>query len=670
MSITVPGMAWFVGLRIGVALWLPIAIAYAISPEIVGIGILAGVGGLLVSIGTLSALGSSYREILLAAVGTWFWTLLPLMIGLLLEPLPALQIALAIVWAFAASLVVDWSSVAASVSMYSVIAIAVVVQAIGEVPAEAIPVLGVAWTLGCLLALLMAVSLWPFRSMRAQRKQAVGVLRAVAAELRAGPGASPTTMQDAASALTAAMDFFDRERARRLERNEEDGRLFLATYTLSRLSRRAGELRELLATTQASATAQQRSRAVMAACADRLDDLADAVAAQTPVAASADEPLFANSPDSTAQPGTGSGADRTVGRATELVARDTVAVTTALAAGSPQAVARLHASLPQQLPWWSRIGETLSWGSSVFRLGLRLAIAVAFVMIVVAIFDIPYGYYCTLSVIVILKPDYGGTLSMAWDRFLGAVVGAAIAVLIALAVTDVWWIIVFGFLFTWISVLLLIGTSRWSFMIMITVAVLVLREVEGVDDFAVLIWFAVLTVAAFVISLVAQNLVLPVWQRNQLPKQVAASLSGLADYARLRWVEAAPMPQLVAQSRRIRQENINLDMAYQAFAADPKRQQGDVQQQWLLIVHATEIAGLEILAGAAAGSEAADEHQAPDLAALLDSLASVFAQSDAGRQVQLPEALVQQLDSVGDGADAGTTDQLSQARATLSVALT
>lgn len=71
--------------------------------------------------------------------------------------------------------------------------------------------------------------------------------------------------------------------------------------------------------------------------------------------------------------------------------------------------------------------QHLSINSVIFRHALRLTIAMVFAFLLGNIFEIQNAYWIMLTVLVILRPNYGLTKERAKDRVIGTMIGGAIA---------------------------------------------------------------------------------------------------------------------------------------------------------------------------------------------------------------------------------------------------
>src|SRR5205085_8047808 len=69
----------------------------------------------------------------------------------------------------------------------------------------------------------------------------------------------------------------------------------------------------------------------------------------------------------------------------------------------------------------------LSLRSAIFRHALRVAVAAAAGTAIMIRFEVPHGIWLPMTTLVVLQPEFGGTLSRAFQRTAGTAAGAVIA---------------------------------------------------------------------------------------------------------------------------------------------------------------------------------------------------------------------------------------------------
>lgn len=85
---------------------------------------------------------------------------------------------------------------------------------------------------------------------------------------------------------------------------------------------------------------------------------------------------------------------------------------------------------------WSKLVDNFNFNSPIFRHSLRLATVVVIGFIIGAIFSIQNAYWILLTIVVIMRPNYGLTISRIKQRIIGTLIGAGIALAIVIITQD------------------------------------------------------------------------------------------------------------------------------------------------------------------------------------------------------------------------------------------
>ena len=171
----------------------------------------------------------------------------------------------------------------------------------------------------------------------------------------------------------------------------------------------------------------------------------------------------------------------------------------------------------------------LSWDSAVLRHALRLAVLVAGSDLVLRLADVSRGYWVSLTLLVVLRPDFGATLQRAVMRVAGTIVGLLLAtVLVHWVPGGQWWqvaliaIFAFGMRFAGPGNVALSAVCLSSL-------VVVLLEINGVPAHSTVVNRAYATLAGGGLAILAV-LALPAWERRLLPGRLADLLGAYRGY--------------------------------------------------------------------------------------------------------------------------------------------
>ncbi len=166
--------------------------------------------------------------------------------------------------------------------------------------------------------------------------------------------------------------------------------------------------------------------------------------------------------------------------------------------------------------------------SAVLRHAMRLAALVAGSDLVVRLAGINRGYWVPLTVLVVLRPDFGSTFQRSVMRVLGTIVGLLLATaLLHWVPGGPWWSValVAAFFFG----MRLAGPGNLALSAMsIGGLVVVLLSLAGIPSHTTVVDRAVDTVIGGALALAA-TLLWPVWERERVPARLADLL---ADYQR------------------------------------------------------------------------------------------------------------------------------------------
>ena len=376
--------------RVAVVAAVPGAIGYAV-PLVVGLatahvadGVAASAGALIVGFANL---GGRYRvrsATLLAATAAAGVAALS---GGLAGPSVVATVVLMGVWGFASGLSVSLGLRAAFVVMLSTWALLLA----GDLNLHGDAVLHEAWliTAGGLGQTAVAIAAWPLRPFAAERRAVADAYRALAAYARAPDTAA---LQSTAAALATAADTIGPGSALAGERG-----------TLRSLVEQGEWVRLELA-----ALARSRAPGVdgtLGAAARALDAIA---VAGEPAPSLTDLWCNAQAID-------------------EPAARRTAA---SLAAWVTAACAESRAAVPGLAPRarpLQALRAELTLSSSAFRHAVRLSVGLVAAGIVYRGLSLGSGYWVPLTVLFVLRPDYGTTINRGIGRAAGTVVGVTIA---------------------------------------------------------------------------------------------------------------------------------------------------------------------------------------------------------------------------------------------------
>lgn len=161
----------------------------------------------------------------------------------------------------------------------------------------------------------------------------------------------------------------------------------------------------------------------------------------------------------------------------------------------------------------------VAFDATVLRHAVRVAVVVAGTDAIVRAVHVDRGYWVSLTVLVVLRPDFGATLQRAVMRVAGTVIGLLLAsALVEVLPQHGWWqvaliaVLAFG--------MRLAGPNNVALLsICVSGLVVVLLEINGVPAHTTLLGRALATLTGGVLAVLAA-LTLPSWERDLLPQRL------------------------------------------------------------------------------------------------------------------------------------------------------
>lgn len=558
------------------------------------VGLLTGhlVGGLTVAIGAQNVAMADrpgpYRLRLVRLLLTATIAAVGAAAGILVGRFDVLAVLLIVCWAFGAGMFVSLGKTATQVGVISTVLVLVLAgraQTVGVSGPDAALVVGLQILAGGILQTLFAVSAWPLRRYRPERR----ALATAYAELAATADEAPGT--DTGPAVTATIDSVHRT-LRGLGRDRSE-----PTVPLHRLLDKAEHIRiELLALgahaerldALGARAARERIVDVLAAAAALLRRISESLESTDPPV---NVPLAARSFTSARESLADLARQAESGSFQELVTlRAADARTSALDAQLRDAVgtastwpyergdpgdgpralpASLHPDNPLQT-----LRANLGPGSAAFRHAVRLATCVGVADAVVRAAGVPRGYWFPLMILVTLQPDFATTMSRGLLRIAGTIVGLGVVtgLIVVLPSSHVVDLVLIAALFFAFRALFL--ASFGLSVVFLTALIVVLLTVVGVDPADTIAERGVYSAAGGLVAL-GTYLVWPTWERSRVRGTLAELLDAYRDYAGL-VARPDPEPGRLSSARSAaRVARTNAEASIDRLRGDPGRTRDD-----------------------------------------------------------------------------------------------
>lgn len=232
------------------------------------------------------------------------------------------------------------------------------------------------------------------------------------------------------------------------------------------------------------------------------------------------------------------------------------------------------------------IFQNLSFKSTLFRHALRFTAAMIFGFTLGTILEIHNTYWILLSIIVIMRPNYGLTKERSKDRVIGTLIGAAVAFGIVLLTQNV---IIYSVLAV-ISLTLafaLIQQNYKSGAALITLNIIFVYSIINPDAFQVIQYRIIDTVIGAAIAIIANYTLWPSWETNNLKDVLLNALKKNKNYL-LATKELYHDKNENQLNYKIARKEVflaisNLNAAFQRLTQDPKSKQKEFQLIYNLV---------------------------------------------------------------------------------------
>lgn len=277
----------------------------------------------------------------------------------------------------------------------------------------------------------------------------------------------------------------------------------------------------------------------------------------------------------------------------------------------------------------AKLRPHLTLRSAMLRHALRVALVTAAGTAIIVRFDFPHGIWLPLTSLVILQPDYGGTVTRAIERSGGTIAGAVLAgaLLTALHGT-VEYDVALGLLL--FATFLLIRRRYGYAITFLTPLIILLIGMSSANPWLDLADRIAYTVAGALLAIGAGYLLWPRWEREQLRERLARAVRADRDY--LATVLAAlggeetPAPRLADRRRQAELAVANADAGFQRMLAEPTRR-APVAEGFSLLIYLHRLCRHTIALSAHLGAVSPPPAPLKALGSLIDAALDQVARS-------------------------------------------
>lgn len=186
------------------------------------------------------------------------------------------------------------------------------------------------------------------------------------------------------------------------------------------------------------------------------------------------------------------------------------------------------------LTWWQILKGQFTWDSVIFRHGLRIAVGTTVAVAIYSAWNLPYGYWMALTVLVILKPHYSDASKRGGQRVMGSVGGALAAILLVSYIQNPYILM----LLIAVLIILMVGflpVNYFLFVLLYTPIVIIMDSIDnpytaGLTNSWILGELRLInTLIGACIAFAVNYIVLPQWEQQRLSQQLAKLFTALSN---------------------------------------------------------------------------------------------------------------------------------------------
>lgn len=223
--------------------------------------------------------------------------------------------------------------------------------------------------------------------------------------------------------------------------------------------------------------------------------------------------------------------------------------------------------------------------SPALRHALRLAVLVPLADVLTREVGIHRGYWVSLTILVVLRPDFGGTFQRVFLRVIGTLVGLLLTSLAVHYLLGDWQpgtIVLLGVLFFGVR---MAGPSNFALSsVFLAGLVVLLLSLAGLPAHSTVVDRSIDTALGGAIALVA-SLLWPSWERGQLAARLAELLEGYCRYLQVMTDPQATAAQRTAVRSQARLVRSSAEASLDRARAEPVDSQGLVELGSAVLAH-------------------------------------------------------------------------------------
>ena len=223
--------------------------------------------------------------------------------------------------------------------------------------------------------------------------------------------------------------------------------------------------------------------------------------------------------------------------------------------------------------------ENFNFGSPIFRHALRLAMVVLVGFSIGAFFSIQNAYWILLTIVVIMRPNYGLTKSRTKERIIGTLIGGVIAIIIVFITQNTYIYGALGLLSLTMAFSLIQRNYRTA-AVFITLSIIFIYALLKPDVIKVIEFRIIDTFVGAALAGLGNLFLWPAWEAENIKNVIATSIAANREYfleIDRFYHKKGELPTSYKLSRKKAfLEMGNLSAAFQRMTQEPKSKQKDL----------------------------------------------------------------------------------------------
>jgi uncharacterized membrane protein YccC len=237
--------------------------------------------------------------------------------------------------------------------------------------------------------------------------------------------------------------------------------------------------------------------------------------------------------------------------------------------------------------WWLNTKLLFNLNTLTTRYALRSAVAATIAMFIYKWFEIDHGYWLPFTVIIVLQPYFGATITKSIDRVIGTVAGGLVAGLLIRLPAGLYAKEIMLFL----SFILMVYFIRKRYSVavfFITVSLVLLFDVEEDVNPMLIAFRALSTTAGAALAILAGFALLPNWDRKWLPVHLSAAINCNYHYFLATFFSEKPV-NWTRHKRNAESNNSNAFDSFSRYMQEPTLKKRSYIPYYQLIAHNVRI---------------------------------------------------------------------------------